>query len=42
MKNFIIGLVVGFLLAGTGAYTIVTEKAKKAANKELDRNTSNK
>ena len=34
MKNFIIGLVIGFLLAGTGAYAVITEKAKKAATKE--------
>ncbi len=34
MKNFIIGLVIGFSLAGTDAYAVITEKAKKAATKE--------
>ena len=34
MKNFIIGVVVGVVLASTGAYAVVAQKAKKAATKE--------
>lgn len=34
MKNFIIGLVVGIVLASSGAYAIAVQKAKKAATKE--------
>lgn len=34
MKGFLIGLVVGILLTSTGAYTIIEQKAKKAATKE--------
>ena len=34
MKNFLIGVVVGIVLASTGAYAIVAQKAKKAATKE--------
>ena len=31
MKNFIIGVVVGVVLASTGAYAVVAQKAVKAA-----------
>ena len=34
MKNFFIGLVVGVVLASTGAYAVIEQKAKKAATKE--------
>lgn len=34
MKKFLIGLVVGIVLATTGAYTVIEQKAKKAATKE--------
>jgi hypothetical protein len=34
MKNFLIGLVVGIVLATTGAYAVIEQKAKKAATKE--------
>lgn len=34
MKNFLIGIVIGIILAGTGAYTYCVNKAKKVATKE--------
>lgn len=34
MKNFFIGLVVGIVLATTGTYAVIEQKAKKAATKE--------
>jgi predicted small secreted protein len=34
MKNFLIGLVVGIVLATTGTYAVIEQKAKKAATKE--------
>ena len=34
MKNFLVGLVIGIVLGGTGGYAIVKEKAKKVATKE--------
>ncbi len=34
MKNFLLGLVIGIVLGGTGAYAVVKEKVKKAATKE--------
>ena len=33
-KKFLIGLAIGIVLAGTGAYAVVKEKAKKVATKE--------
>ena len=34
MKQFLIGLVVGIVLATTGTYAVIEQKAKKAATKE--------
>ena len=34
MKNFFIGIVVGIILATTGTYAVIEQKAKKAATKE--------
>jgi len=34
MKNFLLGLLTGVVLASTGAYAVVKETAKKAATKE--------
>lgn len=34
MKSFFVGLVIGIVLGGTGAYAVVKEKAKKVATKE--------
>lgn len=34
MKNFLIGLVIGILLGGTGVYTSVKEKTQKVATKK--------
>ena len=34
MKNFFIGMVVGIVLATTGTYAVIEQKAKKAATKE--------
>lgn len=34
MKQFLIGLVVGIVLASTGTYALIEQKAKKAATKE--------
>jgi gas vesicle protein len=34
MKNFLIGVVVGIVLASTGAYAVIAQKAKKAATVE--------
>jgi hypothetical protein len=34
MKNFLIGMVVGIVLATTGTYAVIEQKAKKAATKE--------
>ena len=34
MKTFFIGLVVGIVLATTGTYAVIEQKAKKAATKE--------
>lgn len=34
MKNFIIGLVIGIILGGTGAYTYCKQKIEEVATKE--------
>ena len=34
MKNFLIGMVVGIILATTGTYAVIEQKAKKAVTKE--------
>lgn len=34
MKNFFIGIIVGIVLATTGTYAVIEQKAKKAATKE--------
>jgi len=34
MKQFLIGLVVGIVLASTGTYAVIEKKAKQAATKE--------
>ena len=34
MKNFLIGLVVGIILASTGVYAVMKKKAKEMATKE--------
>ena len=34
MKNFLLGLTTGIIIASTGAYAFVAQKAKKAATKE--------
>lgn len=34
MKNFLIGMVVGIVLATTGTYAVIEQKAKKVATKE--------
>ena len=34
MKNFLIGIIVGIVLATTGTYAVIEQKAKKAATKE--------
>ena len=34
MKQFLIGLVVGIVLASTGTYALIEQKAKKAATKQ--------
>jgi ABC-type uncharacterized transport system ATPase component len=34
MKQFLIGLVVGIVLATTGTYAVIEQKVKKAATKE--------
>jgi hypothetical protein len=34
MKNFIIGLVIGIILGGNGAYTYCKQKIEKPATKE--------
>lgn len=34
MKQFLIGMVVGIILATTGTYAVIEQKAKKAATKE--------
>lgn len=34
MKNFLIGLVIGVILGGTGAYTVVKNKVQKLATAE--------
>ena len=34
MKNFFIGMAIGIVLATTGTYAVIEQKAKKAATKE--------
>lgn len=34
MKNFIIGLVIGFLIGGTSAYGVIMSKVKDVATKD--------
>jgi len=34
MKNFFIGMIVGAIMASTGTYAVIEQKAKKAATKE--------
>lgn len=34
MKKFLIGLAIGIVLGGTGAYTLIKEKVTKVATKE--------
>ena len=34
MKNFILGTIVGVVIASTGAYAIIEQKAKKLATTE--------